>query len=157
MGSLSKAIPASGGYLAGRGDLMVYLEHGSAPFMFSAALCPSATAAALEALAVIDSEPLRRVRLRRNADQLRGGLQDLGFDTGKSASPIVPVIVNGVHAALELARDLWLEGVMASAIIPPAVPRSESRLRLCATAAMRDEHIEQALAAFAAVGGTRRT
>jgi glycine C-acetyltransferase len=149
MGSLSKAIPSTGGFLAGGRELMIYLQHGAAPFMFSAALCPAATAAAREALRVLAAEPERLTRLRRNADRLRCGLADLGYDTGRSETPIIPVIQGDNVAAFRLARSLLDLGIMASAVIPPAVPRSEARLRLCATAAQTPADLDQALDAFA--------
>jgi 8-amino-7-oxononanoate synthase len=151
MGSLSKAIPANGGFLAGRRELMIYLQHGGAPYMFSAALCPPAAAAARAALQVIAAEPGRLMTLRRNALRLRKGLHDLGYDTGASETPIVPVVQGANEAAFRLARDLFSAGVVASAVIPPAVPRRAARLRLCATAAHSAGDIEEALAAFDAV------
>ncbi|CAN5714523.1 N/A [soil metagenome] len=160
MGSLSKAIPANGGFLAGRRELMIYLQHGAAPYMFSAALCPAAAGAARAALQVIAAEPERLARMRRNALRLREGLRRLGFDTGASATPIVPVVQGANEAAFRLARDLFSLGIIATAVIPPAVPRHAARLRLCATAAHTPADIAEALAAFravrapAAVGGS---
>lgn len=154
-GSLSKAIPANGGFLAGRRDLIYYLQHGAAPFMFSAALCPAATAAAHAALGVIRAEPERIVRVHRNAARLREGLRAAGYDTGRSESPIVPVLRGGNESAFRLSRDLFALGIIATAVIPPAVPRGASRVRLCATAAHTDSDIEQALSAFRILGAPR--
>ena len=155
MGSLSKAIPSTGGFVAGDRDLMIYLQHGAAPFMFSAALCPAAAAAAREALRVLAAEPERLTRLRHNADHLRGGLADLGCDTGRSESPIIPVITGDNEAAFRLARSLLDVGIIASAVIPPAVPRGGSRLRLCATAAQTAADLDRALDAFAGLARAR--
>jgi 8-amino-7-oxononanoate synthase len=151
MGSLSKAIPANGGFLAGRRELMIYLQHGAAPYMFSAALCPAAAAAARAALRVIAAEPERLTAMRRNALRLREGLRRLGYDTGASESPIVPVVQGANEAAFRLARQLFARGVIATAVIPPAVPRHAARLRLCATAAHTTADIDEALDAFRAV------
>ncbi len=155
MGSLSKAIPSTGGFLAGGRELMIYLQHGAAPFMFSAALCPAAAAAAREALRVLAAEPERLTRLRRNADHLRDGLADLGYDTGWSESPVIPVILGDNEAAFRLARSLLDLGIVASAVIPPAVPRGGSRLRLCATAAQTPGDLDLALDAFARLARAR--
>lgn len=150
-GSLSKAIPAGGGYVAGRSEVMAYVQHGAAPFMFSSALGPAATAAALEALAVLEEEPHRVEMARTNASGLRDGLRAQGWDLGRSQTPVIPVIVGGLGQVLEVARDLWLQNVMASAIVPPAVDPGGSRLRICATAAMDSADVEMALSAFARI------
>lgn len=149
MGSLSKAIPSVGGYLAGSRELMIYLQHGAASFMFSAALCPASAGAARAAIEILEEEPGRLERLRRNGHLLRSGLQALGYDTGDSATAIVPVHCGSRDAAFRLARALYGDGVVAVAVIPPAVPEHASRLRLCATAAHREDDLGEALEAFA--------
>lgn len=147
-GSLSKAIPSNGGFVAGSQALVSYLQHAAAPFWFSAALCPAATAAAQAALRVIDQEPHRLERLRDTADRLRKGLRDCGFDTGDSISAVVPVLVGSDTAAWKLARRLQDEGVLASAVVCPAVSRGQARLRLCASAAFTPSDVDDALGAF---------
>lgn len=148
MGSLSKAIPSNGGFVAGPQDLIIYLQHGAAPFMFSAALCPAAIAAAREALNVLQYEPERLVRLRRNADYLRNHLTELGYDTGASNSPIIPIIVGADEMAYRLARDLFGLGIIASAVVKPAVPPGSARLRLCATAAQDEAFLQEIVEGF---------
>src|SRR5262245_33658008 len=147
-GSLSKAVPSNGGFLAGRRDLILYLQHTSAPFWFSAALAPASAGAALEALRVARREPERLGALRRNADALRAGLRARGYDTGSSASAIVPVLIGEEVAAWRLARRLFDEGVLVSAVVHPAVRRGAARLRLCATAAQSAADLNEALDAF---------
>ena len=156
MGSLSKAIPSNGGFLAGPRELMIYLQHGAAPYMFSAALCPAASAAALAALRVIGDEPDRVTTVRRRAARLRDGLRAAGYDCGNSETPIVPVLLGDNHAAWRLSRALFDRGIVGCAVIPPAVPPGAARLRLCVTAAHSPGDIEEALAAFRALapGGT---
>ncbi len=151
-GSLSKAVPSNGGFIAGRRDLIVYLQHASAPFWFSAALGPAAAGAALEALRVTRREPERLEVLRRNGDALRAGLRARGYDTGNSASAIVPVLVGEDTAAWRLARRLFDEGVLVSAVVHPAVRRGAARLRLCATAAQSAADLDEALDAFDRAG-----
>lgn len=148
-GSLSKAIPANGGFVAGSRELIVYLQHAGAPFMFSSALCPGATAAAREAVRVLRAEPERLVILRDNADTLRSGLQTLGYDTGLSESCIIPVMLGSDESAYRTARRLRSLGVLASAVVRPAVPDGGARLRLCATAGQSAADLEEALDAFA--------
>jgi 7-keto-8-aminopelargonate synthetase-like enzyme len=128
--------------------LIIYLQHGAAPFMFSAALCPAATAAAREAIHVLQREPERLVRLRRNTDLLRHHLAALGYGIGASNSPIVPIIVGADEAAYRLARDLFGLGIIASAIVKPAVPPGSARLRLCATAAQDEAFLQEVVEGF---------
>jgi glycine C-acetyltransferase len=151
-GSLAKAIPAGGGYLAASRAIVVYLQHEAAPFMFSAALVPSAAAAARASLRVIDAEPWRLERLGRNAKRLRSGLRGLGFDTGASETPIIPVIFGDETAAWSAARRLFDLDLFTTAVVNPAVPRGSARLRLCAMAAHTDADIDRALDAFARLG-----
>jgi 8-amino-7-oxononanoate synthase len=153
-GSLSKAIPANGGYVASSAKNILYLQHEISPFFFSSALCPSMTAAALAALNVIEAEPERIQAVAHIAERLRTGLAKLGFDTGTSASPIIPVILGDHYATWKVARKLLDEGIWATAIVPPAVPWGSSRLRLCATASHSDSDIDAVLRAFAACGTT---
>ena len=148
-GSLSKTIPANGGYLAGSRQLILYLQHGSAPFMFSAALCPAAAGAALAAIDVIEREPERIRLLWDNAAYLLESLRGHGYDLGTSASPVIPVIAGSLESACRLARHLFDRGFLASAVVFPAVAPGSARLRLCATAAQDRAILEEAAAAFA--------
>jgi glycine C-acetyltransferase len=147
-GSLAKAIPASGGYVAGSRAMVVYFQHEAAPFMFSAALCPAAAAAARASLRVITAEPWRIEHARRNADRLRAGIRKLDFDTGTSETPIVPVIFGDDNGAMLAARRLFDRGIFTTAVVHPAVPRGAARLRLCAVATHSDADIDEALDAF---------
>jgi 8-amino-7-oxononanoate synthase len=147
-GSLSKAIPANGGFVAGSRALIVYLQHAAAPFVFSSALCPAATAAACEALRLVRAEPERLVTLEANSATLRQGLQALGYDTGCSESCIIPVMLGDDERAYRMARHLLDLGVLVTAVVRPAVPRGAARLRLCATAEHSAADLDEALDAF---------
>ncbi len=149
-GSLSKAIPSSGGFVAGAGPLKVYLQHGSAPYLFSAALTPANAAAILESLRILDAEPERMERLRQNSCRLAEGVRDLGFDCGASASPIVPLLLGDEWRAYRWARQLLGRGIFVSAVSVPAVSPGQARLRLCATAAHEAEHFDQLFSALRA-------
>jgi 8-amino-7-oxononanoate synthase len=148
-GSLSKAVPSNGGFIAASAADVLYLQHEAAPHVFSSALCPSAAAAALAGLEVIRAEPHRIAAARRSAALLRGGLQEHGFDIGASASCIVPVVIGDDLTAWGAARHLLDAGIWATAVVAPAVPRGTARLRLCATAAHSDADIAEVLRAFA--------
>ncbi len=148
-GSLSKALGSQGGYVAGSAELIRFLRHEAAPYVFSGALAPAATGAALAALDVLAREPDRLQRLRQNATALRTGLRQLGCLVPEHCSAIVPLPVGGEREAWTLSRRLLESGVIASAVTTPAVPRGKARLRLCAMAGHTASDIEAGLAAIA--------
>jgi 8-amino-7-oxononanoate synthase len=139
-GSLSKAIPSSGGFVAGSQGLKIYIQHGSAPYMFSAALTPANTAAILETIRILKEEAYHMERLRENTVKLREGLRRLGLETTNSTTPVIPVLLGDEWRAYRWARMLLERGIFVSAVVYPAVSPGMARLRLCATAAHRDEH-----------------
>ena len=147
-GSLAKAIPSNGGFAAVSQELSVFLQHAAAPFIFSAALCPSAVAAVRATLAILKEEPERVTRLTANANFLRSGLKQLGYDTGMSETPVIPVILGDEAAAAFCARRLRDLGVLVTPVMFPAVAQGAARLRLCVTAAHTSEHLSFALDAF---------
>lgn len=147
-GSLSKAIPSSGGFIAGSRALKIYVQHGSAPYMFSAALTPPNAAAVLEALRIIRDEPARMNALRANSERLRQGCQAMGFETGASASPVVPLFLGDEWLAYGWARQCLEQGVFVSAVVFPAVSPGQARLRLCAMATHREQDFERLFAAL---------
>ena len=142
-GSLSKAIPSSGGFVAGSHGLKIYIQHGSAPYMFSAAMTPANAAAALEALRMIQEDPSHMARVRENTACLRNGLDNLGLATTRASTPVVPLLLGDEWKAYRWARRLLDLGVFVSAVVYPAVSPGQARLRLCATAAHRPEHFER--------------
>jgi glycine C-acetyltransferase len=147
-GSLAKAIPSNGGFACVSQELAVYLQHAAAPFIFSAALCPAAVAAVLETLAILRSEPERVTRLRENANFLREGLRELGYDTGTSQTAIIPVIFHDEAVTALFSGRLRELGILATPVMFPAVPQGAARLRLCVTAAHSRQDLEFALEAF---------
>ncbi|HWV56831.1 MAG TPA: pyridoxal phosphate-dependent aminotransferase family protein [Longimicrobiales bacterium] len=149
-GSLSKAIPSSGGFIAGSRALKIYVQHGSAPYIFSGAMSPANAAASLEALRIIQEEPEHVERLRWNTARLKEGLARLGFDTGASTTPILPVFLQDEWRAYHWARRCLDDGLFVSAVTFPAVSPGQARLRLCATAAHKPEHFDRLFASLAA-------
>lgn len=147
-GSLAKAIPSNGGFIAGSQELAIFLQHSAAPFIFSAALAPPSVAAVSAALAILSREPERVARIRSNAEFLRDGLRELGYDTGNSETAIVPVILRDERTAALLAGGLRDLGIAVTPILFPAVPLGSARLRLCVTAAHSTEDLEFALDGF---------
>lgn len=149
VGSLSKAIPSNGGFLAGAADLVRYLKHESAPYFFSAAACPASVAAARAALHVVEQETHRRESVMHLASKLRDGLRSNGILTGNSSTPIVPVMIGSNENTWKVARQLADEGILASAVVPPAVPRGLARLRLCCMATHSPADIAEAVTKLA--------
>lgn len=145
MGTLSKAIPSTGGFVATRRDIALHLQHGSAPFMFSAAASPPTVAAASAALGILKREPERIRRTSEHASFLRTQLKQFGFDIGSSDSHVIPVIVGSDQDAYQFARFLFERGLIALAIVSPAVPRGAARLRLCATASQDKSLLRRAI------------
>ena len=150
-GSLAKSIPSNGGFVACSRELAIFLEHASAPFIFSGAMGASAVAASIEAFRVLDEEPERVARIRENAEFLRSGLQSLGYDTGLSHTAVIPVMLPDDAEAALFARRLRDYGVLASPVMFPAVAQGAARLRLCVTAAHTPAQLGFALDAFAAL------
>jgi 8-amino-7-oxononanoate synthase len=148
-GSLSKGIPSSGGFVAGSRGLKIYIQHGSAPYMFSAAMTPANAAASLEALRMLRDEPEHMERLRENTRVLRDGLTGLGFDIGASTTPVLPLLLGDEWRAYRVAREMLARGIFVSAVVYPAVSPGQARLRLCATAAHRAEHFDRLFGALA--------
>lgn len=142
-GSLGKAFPSGGGFAAGGRGLVNYLQHGSAPYMFSSALTPGNTAAVRETVRVLLDEPHHNERMWKNTARLTNLVRDLGLPTGPTETPIVPVVLGDTVRTYRWARHLLDDGVYVSAVPAPAVPEGQSRLRLCATAQQSTEDLDR--------------
>ena len=153
VGTLSKAVGALGGYVAGSRALIEFLYHRARPFLFSTSHPPSVAATCLAALDILEQEPQLIERLWDNTRFFKAGLQALGFDTGASQSPITPVITGEASRAMKLSDRLFEEGVFAQGIGFPTVPRDKARVRTIVTATHTREELQFALDAFAKVGG----
>jgi glycine C-acetyltransferase len=153
MGTLSKTIPGIGGYIAGDRRLITYLRHTARGFIFSAALPPAVTAAILAAFDVLEEEgvALNRV-LQRNVTAFIHGLQSAGFDTGRTCTPIVPIMVHTEARALQMTKYCQDHGVFVLPVLPPAVPNGSARLRVNVTASHSLEDIDFALRIFREAG-----
>lgn len=152
MGTLSKAIPSVGGYLAGSRELIGLFRHASRPYIFSAALPPAQAAAALAALQVLVEEPERVARLRENAARFSSALRREGFDTMRSETAIVPILCGEDELAYEMVRRCQERGLFVLPVVSPAVPQGTARLRATVTAAHSPEQIDRAVAVLAEVG-----
>src|SRR5215510_6603070 len=152
VGTLSKAIGALGGYVAGSTNLIEFLYHRARPFLFSTSHPPSVVLACMAALDVLMNEPEIIERLWENTRFFKEGLQALGFNTGLSESPITPVIAGEASVAMKLSDRLFDEGVFAQGIAFPTVARDKARVRTIVTATHTREDLQYALDQFAAVG-----
>jgi glycine C-acetyltransferase len=152
VGTLSKAIGALGGYVAGSRALIEFLFHRARPFLFSTSHPPSVAATCIAALDVLETEPQWMHQLWDNTHFFKAGLQTLGFDTGISESPITPVVVGDAALAMTLSDRLFDEGVFAQGIGFPTVPRGKARVRTIVTATHTREELQFALDSFNKVG-----
>jgi glycine C-acetyltransferase len=145
MGTLSKTIPAIGGYIAGKKDLIDFLKHNARAFVFSAALPPPVAAAAKASFEVIEEEVWRVHRVQENMRLFKKGLEDLGFSTFNSQTPVVPILIGEEETTLKVTKFLQDEGLFVLPVLPPAVPPLTCRLRTTVTAAHTQEDISLAL------------
>jgi glycine C-acetyltransferase len=152
VGTLSKAIGALGGYVAGNRNLIDFLCHRARPFLFSTSHPPAVAAACIAALEVLTEEPEIMERLWENTRFFKAGLETLGFDTGISESPITPVITGDGAKAMTLSDRLFEEGVFAQGITFPTVARDKARVRTIVTATHTRDDLQYALDAFGKVG-----
>src|SRR5262247_2926977 len=152
VGTLSKAIGALGGYVAGSRALIEFLYHRARPFLFSTSHPPAVAASCLAAIDVLESEPQLIERLWDNTRFFKNGLRSLGFETGASESPITPVIVGDAALAMKLSDVLFENGVFAQGIGFPTVPRGKARVRTIVTATHSRDELQFALDCFAKVG-----
>jgi glycine C-acetyltransferase len=152
VGTLSKAIGALGGYVAGSRALIEFLYHRARPFLFSTSHPPAVAAACLGAIDVLETEPQWIERLWDNTRFFKAGLQALGFNTGLSESPITPVIAGDGALAMRLSDRLFEEGVFAQGIAFPTVPNGKARVRTIVTATHGRDELQFALDSFGKVG-----
>ncbi|MCA1584827.1 MAG: glycine C-acetyltransferase [Acidobacteria bacterium] len=152
VGTLSKAMGVLGGYVAGSRSFIDFLYHRARPFLFSTSHPPGVAAACLAALDVLESEPRWMEQLWENTRFFKAGLADLGFNTGRSESPITPVIVGEAERAMEMSDRLFQRGVFAQGIGFPTVARAEARLRTIVTATHSREDLQFALDTLGQVG-----
>ncbi|HHY55460.1 MAG TPA: glycine C-acetyltransferase [Chloroflexi bacterium] len=152
VGTLSKAFGVVGGLVAGKKPIIDWLRQRGRPFLFSSAMTAPDVAACIEAVTILEESDELVARLWENARILRAGMQALGFDTGHSQTPIVPLMLGEAPLAQEFSRQLFARGLFAMAIGYPTVPMGKARIRVMNSAAHTQADLEQALDIFAAVG-----
>jgi glycine C-acetyltransferase len=152
VGTMSKAMGVLGGYVASTQALRDLMTQRARPFLFSTSHPPADAAACREAIRVMVDEPWRIERLWVSTRRFKAELTRLGFDTGRSETPITPIVVGDSELAIRFSGRLFEEGVFATSVVFPTVPLDQARLRTIVTAALTDEHIDRALETFASVG-----
>jgi len=152
MGTFSKSFASIGGFIAGSADVIHYVQHHARSLIFSAALPAGNAAAALKALDIMETEPQHVERLWANANYMRQGLVEQGYDIGKSNTPIIPIMLRDDYRTVLAWHALIEEGVYTNPVLPPGVPSGSSLLRTSYTATHEREHLDRALRAFKVVG-----
>jgi 8-amino-7-oxononanoate synthase len=152
MGTHSKSLAAIGGFIAGPSDVISWIKHLARSMMFSASLPPSLVASVSTALDIIEEQPELRARLWRNTNKMLKGYKALGYDTGTSETPIIPVLIKDTVKTYEMCRRLFENGVFVNAVISPAVPQGRQLLRTSYMATHTEEQLDEVLAAFEKVG-----
>ena len=152
VGTLSKAVGVLGGYVAGSQDLRDILVQRARPFLFSTSHPPAVASACREAIKVMQEEPELHERLWANTKRFKAELARLGFDTGRSETPITPVMMGDSDTAGRFSQRLFEEGVFAQPVVFPTVAIDKARIRTIVTAAHADAQLDQALEAFSKVG-----
>lgn len=152
MGTFSKALASLGGFIAGDEDVIHYIKHNARTLIFSASVPPAAAAATLAALRVMSEEPELVEKVNRIADHMRRALQELGFNTGRSTTPIVPVIIGDDYRTVRSWKLLFDNGVFVNTAVPPAVISGQQLLRTSYMATHTEEQLDFVLNAFKTVG-----
>jgi 8-amino-7-oxononanoate synthase len=148
MGTCSKSLGAVGGFVAGSAGVIHYVKHRARPMIFSASLPAACVATIGAAIDVIQDEPERRERLWEIAHYMKRRFTELGFDTGQSETPIIPVILGDERVTFEFAKRLRQSGVFANAAVSPAVPKGRGLIRTSYMATHTDEQLDRVLKVF---------
>ena len=152
VGTMSKAFGVVGGYVAGRQAVVAWLRQRGRPFLFSSAVTPADVAACIAAVDLLEESTDQVDRLWENGRYFKAKMKHLGFDTGFSETPITPVMLGEAPLAQQFSRRLFEEGVFATAIGFPTVPRGKARIRVMISAAHTTADLDQALAVFEKIG-----
>jgi 8-amino-7-oxononanoate synthase len=151
MGTFSKSLASLGGFIGADKDTINYLKHNSRSLIFSASMTPSSAATVLAALDIMESEPERIAHLWDLTHYAKKAFNDLGFDTGKTQSPIIPLFIRDEFAALQMTRMLINEGVFVNPVVSPGVPKEDSLIRFSLMATHTFEQLDIAIDKIAKV------
>ena len=152
MGTYSKSLAAIGGFVAGSEEIVNYIKHTARSMIFSASLPPSLVASVSAALDIIEEQPELRARLWKNTQKMLKGYKELGFDTGTSETPVIPIIIKDTLKTCQMAELLFDHGVFVNAVVSPAVPPGRELLRTSYMATHTEEQLDRVLEAFQKAG-----
>jgi len=152
MSTFSKSFASLGGFIAGGEDVIHYIKHFARSLIFSASIPAANAAAALASLKIMREEPERVQRLTQIADRMRAGLRGLGFDIGRTVTPIIPILIGDDTRTLLAWKSLFDNGVFVNPILSPAVPQGQQLLRTSYMSTHTDEQLERVLEIFGRVG-----
>ena len=152
MSTFSKSLASLGGFIAGDEPVVHYIKHFARSLIFSASIPPANAAAALAALAIMRREPERIARVNQNAEKMRKGFRELGYDTGHSVTPVIPIIIGDDERTFYTWKMLFEAGVFVNPIISPATAPGRQLLRTSYMATHTDEQLDRVLEIFARIG-----
>lgn len=152
MGTFSKSFASLGGFVAGEKKVISYIKHFARSLIFSASITPASVATVLTTLDIIENEPERRERLWQITEKMKSGFQAMGYNTGPTETPIIPVIIGDDEMAFMLWRLLREAGIFANPVVYPAVPKDQSLIRTSYSATHSDEELDTVLASFEKCG-----
>ncbi|MHA2060359.1 MAG: aminotransferase class I/II-fold pyridoxal phosphate-dependent enzyme [Candidatus Ranarchaeia archaeon] len=152
MGTFSKAFGVVGGHISGSRDLVNFAFNTNRTWLLSASAPPAAAAACTAAIDVLETEPDHVKRLWERTSHFRKSMKEFGFNTGNSATPIIPIIVGASKIAKKMSDRLYEEGVFALPIVYPMVAKDQARIRTIMNAALSQEELDQAITVFEKIG-----
>jgi 7-keto-8-aminopelargonate synthetase-like enzyme len=142
MGTFSKSLASLGGFIASDRDKINFLKHNSRSLIFSASMTPASAASVLAAMEIMMSEPERISHLWEITRYALKGFRDMGFDTGKSETPIIPLFIRDNVKALTLTQQLLSDGIFVYPVVSPAVPNNDSLIRYSLMATHTKEQVD---------------
>ena len=145
MGTFSKSLASLGGFIAADKDTINFIKHNSRSLIFSASITPASAASVIAALDIMENEPERIERLWEISNYALNGFKSMGFDTGKSESPIIPLFIRDDIKALKLTQLLLADGVFVNPVVSPAVPKHDCLIRFSLMATHKKEQVDIAI------------
>jgi len=154
MGTYSKSLASIGGFVAADEEVIHFIKHTSRPLIFSASPPPASVASVIAALDIMDQEPERRERLWKNTRKMMQAFQDMGFDTGISKTPIIPLLMGEMEQAFMMWKILYEEGIFVNPVVPPAVQPGRCMIRTSYMATHTEEMLDRVLVTLKKAGKT---